>query len=84
MTQRKTIFIAITYHAYGVGDTAEEAMKNCRFHGGSSTVKLHGMVVYRTDSDSTISAVDGSINYPLDGFKPMKVRDTRPKMRPKE
>lgn len=84
MTLRKTIFIAITAHAYGVGDTAEEAMKNCRSHAGASTIKRCGMVVYRTDSDSTISAVDGSINYPLDGFKPMKVRDTRPQMRPKE
>ena len=75
------VYIAITRHAFGWGDTVKEAKATCRLHAGTSTIAECGMVVYETDPKSEISTIDGSLSYPTGGFAPVIVEDTRRKIK---
>lgn len=72
-----TKFIAVTRNSYGVGQSIPEAKANCRKYAGSSTIKTHGLIVYLVDDATTVSEIDGSLSYPVNGFAPIKLEDTR-------
>jgi len=74
---KPNVYIAITRHSYGWGDTLKEAKNVCKLHAGYSTIRDCGMVIYETDADSEISEIDGSLHYPVGGFKPVIVEDSR-------
>lgn len=70
-------YLALSFHAFGWGDTPAEAQGNCRANISSADLKKHGMVTYRTHEKAVLSLVDGSVSSPV-GHPPVKVADTRP------